>query len=102
MRYFFLGLKVLVFAVLLVFAMHNAEPVTLRFFLDYVWQAPLALILLVFFIAGALFGLFAATGHILTRRRELIQLRKTIKAFEAEKARMPAPDAVIEPPRDVL
>ena len=60
----------LLFILLLAFAAKNADPVALRFYFDLVWQAPLVLLLLAFFAAGALLGLIASLGTLLRQRRE--------------------------------
>jgi uncharacterized integral membrane protein len=66
------------------FALKNAQPVTLYGFLDYNWQAPLVLILLVFFISGALFGVLAAFGTVFRLKRQLGQVKKQLKKAESE------------------
>ena len=42
------------FILLLAFAAGNTEPATLRFWFGFAWQAPLVVVLLAFFAAGAL------------------------------------------------
>jgi uncharacterized integral membrane protein len=66
----------LLFILLLTFAAKNTEPVALRFYFDLVWQAPLVLLLLAFFAAGAALGLVAALGSVLRQRREVLHLRR--------------------------
>jgi uncharacterized integral membrane protein len=68
--------RLVLFILLLAFAAMNTEPVTLRFYFDLAWQAPLVALLLAFFVAGALFGLAAALGAMLRQRRELQRLRR--------------------------
>ncbi|MEJ2791793.1 LapA family protein [Iodobacter sp. LRB] len=80
--------------------MHNAEPVVLKFFLGYFWHAPLALLLLVFFVVGAVFGLLAAFSKIIRLRREVVGLKKELRARQAV-ADFP-PDLLVEQPRDAL
>ncbi|MDR3410729.1 MAG: lipopolysaccharide assembly protein LapA domain-containing protein [Formivibrio sp.] len=72
-------LKFILFAVLFAFAMHNAEMVPLSFFLGYVWNAPLALLLLIFFILGASFGLLACLARLARLRREVVTLRRELR-----------------------
>jgi putative membrane protein len=48
--------RIICVALLLAFAARNTEPVTLRFFFELAWQAPLVALLLVFFVAGAALG----------------------------------------------
>ncbi|HMM54251.1 MAG TPA: lipopolysaccharide assembly protein LapA domain-containing protein [Candidatus Desulfobacillus sp.] len=76
MKYLAWLLRLLLFLVLLGFAVKNSGLVTLRFFFDAAWQLPLVAILLLFFAAGALAGLSAALGAWLRLRRELARLRQ--------------------------
>ena len=51
MRYLRWILRILLFLVLLGFAIKNTDPVVVRYFLGWEWHAPLTLVLLVFFAA---------------------------------------------------
>jgi lipopolysaccharide assembly protein A len=100
MRYFYWLIKFILFVIMFGFAMHNAEPVVLKFFLGYFWQAPLALLLLVFFVVGAVFGLLAAFSKIIRLRREVVSLKKELRARQTVVDL--APDLLVEQPRDAL
>ncbi|MDW5415675.1 MULTISPECIES: lipopolysaccharide assembly LapA domain-containing protein [unclassified Iodobacter] len=100
MRYFYWLIKFILFVIMFGFAMHNAEPVVLKFFLGYFWQAPLALLLLVFFVVGAVFGLLAAFSKIIRLRREVVGLKKELRARQTVADL--APDLLVEQPRDAL
>ena len=76
MRYLALLLKIVLFVLLLGFAVKNSDVVTLRYFLGYEWQSPLALVILVAFAAGLLVGLLACSWRIVSNHRELRQLRR--------------------------
>jgi uncharacterized integral membrane protein len=65
-----------VFLLLAAFAAKNAEPVSLRFFFDMALTAPLIVLLLAFFAAGALFGVLALVGTVLRQRREISNLKR--------------------------
>ena len=56
MRYLSWALRILLFLLLFGFALKNTNPVTVRFYLGSQWEAPLALVLLVFFGVGAVAG----------------------------------------------
>ena len=56
MRVLTWAIRIALFVVLLAFAAKNTDPVTLRFYFDLVWQAPLVAVLLAFFAAGAALG----------------------------------------------
>jgi uncharacterized integral membrane protein len=65
-----------VFAVLLVFAIKNTGPVTLHFYFDRTWEAPLVFVVLASFAAGAVFGVIACVGPLARQRREVAALRR--------------------------
>ncbi len=79
MRYVGWILKFVVFVVLLALAMQNSDIVTLKLFLGYTWQAPLILLLLIFFGVGTAFGLTAGFFYYLKLRRELTGLKKELR-----------------------
>ena len=86
MRYLHWVLRILLFLVLLGFAIKNTDPVVVRYFLGWEWHAPLALVLLVFFVAGAVLGVMAAVVWLYDQRRELVQLRRErrVRHLESE------------------
>jgi uncharacterized integral membrane protein len=84
-------IRLALFLLLLVFAVWNTEPVTLRYWFDRAWQAPLVMVLLAFFAAGVLFGIAAVLGTTMRQRREIGRLRRDARA-QAETP--PAPPAV--------
>ena len=73
----------MLFILLLAFAASNTEPATLRFWFGFAWQAPLVLLLLAFFAAGALLGVAASLGTLLRQRREILRLRRELRAKAA-------------------
>ncbi|AOX99322.1 lipopolysaccharide assembly LapA domain-containing protein [Jeongeupia sp. USM3] len=101
MRYLFWLIKFLLFVVLFGFAMHNAEPVALNFFLGYVWQAPLALLLLISFVLGTVFGILAVLGKVIRLRRELVSLRKEVRTRSTPEV-VTVDGAALQPPRDAV
>jgi putative membrane protein len=84
-------IRLAVFLVVLVFAVRNTEPVTLRFWFDQAWQAPLVIVLLAFFAAGALLGLAATLGTTLRQRREILRLRREARARPQPQSQPAAP-----------
>jgi uncharacterized integral membrane protein len=80
MRYLTWLLRLLVFLLLLGFALKNADPVNLHFYLGAQWQASLALVVLVFFAAGVAAGVVGCFSYIYRQRREILQLRKELRA----------------------
>ncbi|HEY7759035.1 MAG TPA: lipopolysaccharide assembly protein LapA domain-containing protein [Burkholderiales bacterium] len=71
MRYLSWITRLVLFLLLLGFALKNTEPVALRYFLGQEWRAPLSLVLLLFFGAGAALGAAAVFGVAWRLRREL-------------------------------
>ena len=91
-----------VFVVALLFAIKNTEPVTLQFYFDQSWQAPLVFVVLASFAVGAACGVIACLPPIVRQRRELAGLQKELRlrAAEAaprEPARTLAPDVPSQP-----
>ncbi len=87
MRYLALFLKVVLFLLLLGFAVKNSEVVTLHYFLGYEWQSPLALVILASFAVGLLVGLLACTWRLLRNHRELRQLRRLTSSHSSSLAK---------------
>ena len=79
MRYLVWLLRVLVFLVLLGFAVKNDQPVVLRYFLGYEWQASLVVVLLLFFAVGVSVGMLALLGNIFRQRKEIAALKKELR-----------------------
>jgi len=88
-------IRIALFILLLAFAARNTEPATLRFYFDLAWEAPLVLLLLAFFAAGALLGVLAAAGGMLRQRREIWRLRREARVSPAphEAPTLPPPPA---------
>jgi uncharacterized integral membrane protein len=76
MRFLAWAIRLALFVVLLAFAAKNTDPVTLHFYFNLAWQAPLVALLLAFFAAGALLGLIAMLGTYLSQRREIARLQR--------------------------
>ena len=84
------AIRLIIFSFLLVFAIRNTQLTTLRFILDYAWEAPLVIILLVFFAGGTTLGVLSVVGVIFRQRREISRLKR-----EAAQPQLPA---IPEPP----
>ena len=69
-RYLGLAAKLLVFLLVLGFALKNSHSVTFYSYLDYVWQAPLIVMLVLAFVLGALTGVLALLPTLFRLRRE--------------------------------
>lgn len=82
---------VVVFLLLLLLALKNADPVTVNFYFGHAWQGPLILVLLAAFALGALFGLVACVPAFIRRRREVAGLRKELRLRPAAPAEKGTP-----------
>lgn len=78
--------KGLLFLLLLGLAIKNSDPVTVRYYLGFEWQAPLALALFVFFVLGALMGLLAMLTPWVRQRSEIRRLRASLAQGPAQDA----------------
>ncbi len=83
MKYLSWALRILLFLLLLGFVLKNTAPVTVYFYLGSQWQASLALVLLVCFGFGAAAGVLAILTHVYRQRREILRLRKELRAKPA-------------------
>jgi uncharacterized integral membrane protein len=68
--------RIVVFLFLLAFALKNTELVTVRFFFDAIWQAPLVIIVLAFFAGGVALGALSLLGTLFRLRREVSRLKR--------------------------
>lgn len=75
--------KLLVFLVVLGFALKNSQPVTFVSYLGYEWQAPLIVMLLIAFLLGAIMGLVALLPYLIRLRRQAGANRKALAAASA-------------------
>ena len=86
-------IRILVFVVLLLLALKNVQPVTLNFYLDHAWTAPLILICLAFFVVGLLAGWLSATPSLFRHKLENGRLKRELKS-----ARVTTPAPEQQPP----
>jgi len=70
-----------VFLLLLGLAIKNTDSVALRYFLGVEWHAPLVLMLLVFFAAGAALGIAASLVIMVRQRRQILGLKREIRGM---------------------
>lgn len=75
-------LRIVVFIALFGLAVKNSATVELRFFFDQHVLAPLSLVLLAAFAAGAMVGVTAALATLIRQKRELSLLRRQARGPE--------------------
>lgn len=79
MRYFSWLLRLVLFALLLGFAVRNSQVVTLNYYLGYQWQAPLVLLVFLFFFAGVVIGAAANLRTVFRQKRAIAALKKELR-----------------------
>lgn len=78
MRYISWLIQMLLFIILLGFALKNGQPVTLHYFFGYEWQSSLVILLLLFFAVGAVLGIMATLSIWFRQRREIANLKREL------------------------
>lgn len=84
MRYLIWFLRIVLFLLLLGFTVRNVETVTLHYYFGYEWQAPLILIILLFFTLGVAIGVLSCLGKIFRQRRGIASFRKKYPASDEQ------------------
>lgn len=97
MRYVVWILRLVVFVLVLLFALKNTGPVDVNFFADLVvHDVPLIVVMLVMLIVGGALGVLAITPAIMRKRREIRRLRRRVTELE-EQSRMTSNEAEFAP-----
>ena len=65
-----------VFLAALGFSIKNSTPVTLHYYLDAAWEAPLVVVLFIAFVLGAIVGVAASFSYVYRQRREILSLKR--------------------------
>ncbi len=73
-------LRIVMFLALFLFALKNTETIKLHLYFDQVWQAPLILVLLVFFAGGAVIGVLGTLVTVFRQRRTIARLQRELRA----------------------
>jgi len=91
--------RIFIFLFLFAFAIKNTDPVSVRFFFDAAWQAPLVIVVLASFAGGTLLGALAMLGTVFGLRREATKLRRELKQAQAATSiNQAAPSPMQNPP----
>lgn len=77
-------IRILLFILLLGFAIKNDHLARLNFFLGKEWQLPMVFIILASFAAGAILGVTATLASLLRQRRTISQLRRQLERAARE------------------
>lgn len=89
MRWVVWMVRLLLFAIILAFAMKNTTPVRIQLFFNWYLELPMVLVLLIVFVVGAIVGLTAAMGSIWRHSREAARLKRQLRQQNAEQAYTP-------------
>lgn len=94
LRWLTWAVRILLFLLVLGFALKNSETVTVRAYLGYEWQASLVLVLLAFFGIGVALGLLACLPALFRQRRRIGRLEREAAAVRSREAvpRPPPPE----------
>ena len=96
MRYLVWILRLIVFVVILMFALKNTGPVDVGFFGDYVITGvPLIVVMLIMLVLGTVLGWFIALPSLLKQRRDIARLKREKVQLEEKLERASA--APVEP-----
>ena len=95
MKFLVWVIRILLFVLLFVLALHNTAEVSLVLPFGMVWHAPLILIALAFFVAGILLAMLAMAPRVMRHRFTASRLRRQI-------GRMKKTDEVTEVPTPVV
>ena len=79
MRFITPILGLLLFLLAVGFAVKNSEVVSLHYYLGFEWQAPMVVVLLVFFGAGVIAGVVAGFSYVFRQRREILSLKRELR-----------------------
>ena len=88
--------RIVIFVLLLGFAVKNLDLVTLNYFMGYQWQEPLVVILLAFTILGVVIGLLAAMCTLFRQRREIQTLRRELRRLDKNVNEVPATSPIAD------
>ena len=89
-------LRVVLFLILLGFAVRNSDPVTVYYYFGAQWHAPLVFVMLVCIVVGVALGVLGVIGQVFRLRRELAELRRERRASTHESAQvLPPPDPTV-------
>lgn len=98
MRYLFWILRLVIFIIVLLFAMKNTDLVDVGLFAGRViHQVPLIVVMLVAFALGAIFGLLFAATSVLRRGREISRLKRQLNSAQHKLEQQPSETIITEP-----
>lgn len=98
MRYLFWILRLVIFIIVLLFAMKNTDLVDVGLFAGrIIHQVPLIVVMLVAFALGAIFGLLFAATSVVRRGREISRLKRRLNSAEHKLEQRESETIITEP-----
>jgi lipopolysaccharide assembly protein A len=85
MRYLYVASGLFLFLAVLGFSLKNTHPITIYYYLGMTFSAPLALMLLIVFCAGALAGIVACLSLLITQRRSLRAMQQELQTIQSSR-----------------
>jgi uncharacterized integral membrane protein len=85
MRYLYVASGLLLFLAVMGFSLKNSQPVTMHYYLGMNWSAPMVLVLLIVFCAGALAGIIACLSLLITQRRNLRAMQQELQSLQSSR-----------------
>ena len=79
-------LRITLFLLLLGFAVKNSDPVLVQYYFGQEWRAPLVFVLFLSLCLGAVLGIIASLGQLFRQRREILDLKRELRAMAAARA----------------
>ncbi|CAJ0741300.1 LapA family protein [Ralstonia mannitolilytica] len=95
MKFLVWVVRILLFVLLFVLALHNTAEVSLVLPFGVVWHAPLILIVLAFFVAGILLAMLAMAPRVMQHRFAASRLRRQIGRMKSEEGATDEPNAPV-------
>ena len=83
MRWIVWAIRLLIFVIVLAFAIKNTAPVRIQLFFGWEWDLPLVVLLLIVFIIGAMIGVVSTMGNIWRSSREISRLKRQVRHQQA-------------------
>ena len=80
MRSFVWLLRIMLFVLLLGFAVKNSDTVVVQYYFGQEWRAPLVFVLFMSLCIGAVLGIIASLGQVFRQRREILDLKRELRA----------------------
>lgn len=92
MRYLVWVLRLVVFLVVLLFALKNTDPVQVNFFADYTLSnVPLIIVMLIAVLLGLLLGFLLMVLTLMRKKREVTKLKRDVARLEDSLQQSKAP-----------